>query len=142
MKPRANNSLLLIFSPMLLAGVVLGMAACGEGAVPARPDLPQSVSPGWTRKSFVHADPPAGLPSGQKVECWKAEYAGPGSASILTCGYAAESGAFDAAQRFPSGGDRVKFQSGKYLVLVQWTGGSKAEITALVRALQKTLGTK
>ena len=138
------NSLLQLFSPILLAGFGLGLMACGGGAVPGKPELPQSVSPGWVQKSFVHVEPPAGLPAGQKVDCWKAEYAGAnsGSAEVWTCGYAAESGAFDAAQRFGSGADRVKFQAGRYLVIVQWTGGSRTDVTALIRAVQKALGTK
>jgi hypothetical protein len=137
-KYRANNRLLYIFSLMAVAG----LAGCGEGAVAGKPELPQSVSPGWVQKSFVHADPPAGLPAGPKADCWKAEYAGAGTAEVWTCGYAAESGAFDAAQRFGSGADRVKFQAGKYLVVAQWSGGSKVEVTALVRAIQKALAAK
>lgn len=127
---------------MLLAGLALALTGCGETAPAGKPELPASVSPGWSQKSFAHTDPPAGMPAGQKTDCWKADYSGPGNATIWTCGFAAESGAFDAAQRFPSGADRVKFQSGKYLVVTQWTGGSKAEITALVRAVQKSLAAK
>jgi hypothetical protein len=144
MKPgfQAMNSLLLLFSPIVVAGFGLGLIGCGGGAVPGKPELPQSVSPGWVQKSFVHVDPPAGLPGGQKVDCWKAEYAGSGTAEVWTCGYAAESGAFDAAQRFGSGADRVKFQVGKYLVITEWSGGSRADVTALIRAIQKDLGSK
>jgi hypothetical protein len=139
---QALNSLLLLFSPIVLVGFGLALMGCGEGAVAARPELPKSVSPGWVQKSFAHADPPPGLPGGHKVDCWKADYAGTGTAEVWTCGYAAESGAFDAAQRFGTGANRVKFQAGKYLVIAQWNGGSMAEVTALIRAIQKALGTQ
>lgn len=142
MNIRTINSLLLVFSLMAVTGLAGGLAGCGEGAVAGKPELPQSVSPGWVQKSFAHSDPPAGLPGGQKTECWKADYAGTGMAHVWTCGFAAESAAFDAAQRFSSGADRVKFQTGKYLVVAEWNGASKTEITALVRAIQKALGTK
>jgi hypothetical protein len=119
------------------------MWGCGEGAAPEKPELPRSVSPGWTQKTFAHAEALPGLPAGAaKPDCWKAEYGGPGTASVWTCGYKVEGGAFDAAQRFPSSGSQVKFQSGKYLVVVEWTGGSRAEVTALVRAVQKILPMK
>ena len=38
--------------------------------------------------------------------------------------------------------DSVKFQEGKYLILIHWSGGSKDDVTALVRALQKKLAVK
>jgi hypothetical protein len=55
------------------------------------------------------------------------------------CGYRAESSAFDAMQRAKSAPDVVRFQEGKYLVVVHWSGGSREENTALVRAIQKAL---
>lgn len=143
MNSQANHRLLFIFSLMLVVGSGLGLTGCGESALPGKPDLPQSVTPGWVRKSFAHVEPPPGLPAGQRTDCWKAEYIGTGTASagVWTCGYAA-GGAFDAAQRYASAADRVKFQVGEYLVIVQWSGGSKTEITALVRAVQNVLGAK
>jgi len=36
----------------------------------------------------------------------------------------------------------VKFQEGDYLVIAKWNGGSRAEVTALFRAIQKTLQVK
>jgi hypothetical protein len=118
---------------------ILTLNGCGESA-PGKPDLPQSVSPGWAQKSFGQAAPPAGLPETSKPDCWKAVYAGKGSAEVWTCGYGNKGGAFDAAQRARAEADTVKFQEGKYLVIVKWSGSSREEITALVRALQKSMG--
>lgn len=156
-----------LFSLIAMVGAGLGLTGCGDGAVAGKPELPGSVSPGWVRKSFEHVEPLSGLGGGgRKVECWKALYLGSGAgqagagaagvgvaggsgmpgagtAGVWICGFAAESGAFDSAQRFGSGGDRVKFQVGKYLVVVEWSGaGNRAEVTALVRAVQKALEPK
>jgi hypothetical protein len=119
----------------LLLTVTLFACACVSNTPPAKPPLPASVSPGWTQQSYTDTAPPAGV----TASCWLAKYAGPGSADVQICGYAAEAAAFDAQQRAPASGDAVKFQSGKYLVLIHWTGTSRAEITALVRAIQKSL---
>lgn len=115
--------------------------SCGSGA-PAEPKLPESATPGWTRKSFAKAEGPAGLPAGVKPECWKADYASTGQAQVWACGYAQESSAFDAMQRARAEADTVKFQEGKFLVIVQWHGVSRDEITALVRAVQRNLKVK
>jgi hypothetical protein len=132
-----------IFSLLLFAGC-LALSGCNGGGAPGKPDLPESVSPGWVRKSFGSAGQPAGLPDGAKPECWKALYAGSDArnAEVWACGYAAEGGAFNAVQRTPAAADSVKFQEGKYLVLIHWSGGSKDEVTALVRTVQKRLTVK
>jgi hypothetical protein len=127
---------------LLPAALLLLLSGCGADSPPGKPELPLSVSPGWTRKSFEHANPPPGLPDNAKPECWKAEYAGPGAAEVWTCGFAVEGAAFDAMQRTRAEAGTVKFQAGKFLVLVKWTSGSKETITALVRAVQKSLPAK
>lgn len=129
---------------LLLVTGALALTGCGGDKAPGKPDLPESVTPGWARKSLEQAPAPAGLPEGSKPECWKAVYTGSGTASaeVWACGYTYGGGAFDAMQRTRAAADTVKFQEGKYLVLVKWAGGSKEEITALVRAVQRTLKVK
>ena len=121
---------------LLLAAAMA--ASCGERA-PAKPDLPQSVSPGWTLKTYDAAAPPTGLPTGSTPECWKADYASTGAARIWVCGYRVSGSAFDAVQRARAEADTVKFQEGNYLVIAKWTGVARADITALIRAVQKAL---
>lgn len=121
---------------LLLAAALA--AACGERP-PAKPDLPQSVSPGWTLKTYEAAPPPPGLPAGNPPECWKADYTSTGAAQIWVCGYRISGSAFDAVQRARAEADTVKFQEGNYLVIAKWTGVARADITALIRAVQKTL---
>ncbi len=58
------------------------------------------------------------------------------------CGYKASGSAFDAVQRTPAAAQAVKFQEGNYLVLVKWNAVPKANLTALIRAIQKTLSPK
>ena len=123
---------------LLLAA--LNLAGCGAGAPPARPELPLSVAPGWTRKSWERSSPPPGIPTPVAAECWKADYAITGTAEVWVCGYAQEASAFDAMQRARAEADTVKFQAGRYLAIVKWAGVSRAEIFALVRAVQKALG--
>jgi len=114
--------------------------ACGSISGPGKPDLPASVSPGWSRLSYDKAPPPAGLPEGPAPECWKGNYRGSdATAEVWVCGFRAEGSAFDAVQRARAEANTVKFQEARYLVIVRWNGGSRADVTALVRAIQKAL---
>jgi hypothetical protein len=117
----------LLFAALLLA-------ACGP-SLPPKPDLPSSVSPGWQLGSFDSTPKPADLPG--SPQCWKGNYTGQGTAEVLVCGYAG--GAFDAAQRARAEGQAVKFDQGKYFVLIRWNNSPKTTVTALVRAIQKSL---
>jgi len=104
---------------------------CSANKPPGKPDLPASVSPGWTLKSCE--------PVPAKPDCWQANYASAGTAQVQICAYAVEGGAFDALQRTPTEADAVKFQEGKYLLIVKWNGVTRPDITALVRAIQKAM---
>ena len=75
-------------------------------------------------------------------QCWKAEYAGQGSAQVWTCWYKERANAFEAAQRARAEAQAVKFQEGSYLVLVRWNNAPKANISALVRAVEKATAPK
>jgi hypothetical protein len=127
----------------LVALVALSVAlwACAEGQH-ARPELPQSVSPGWKLTSLNPSAAPAEVPAGGSPECWQAIYSGTGAAQIWLCRYSSETGAFDAAQRANAAAQTVKFQEGEYLVLAKWNNAPKADLTALIRAVQKTLNKK
>jgi hypothetical protein len=110
--------------------VSLLLAACA--AVPPRqPDIPDSVSPGWKLSSLTKS---AGTP-----DCWNADYAGTGNAEVNICWYQAPGSAFDAVQRTPAEAQAVKFQVDHYFVLVKWNNVPKANLTALIRAIQKAL---
>jgi hypothetical protein len=101
--------------------------------------LPQSVAPGWTLKAFERSAPPSGLPTRVTPVCWRADYASEGAAQVWVCGYVEGSSAFDAVQRARTEADTVKFQEGRYLTIVKWSGVSREDITALIRAVQKAL---
>jgi hypothetical protein len=117
------------------------VVACGSGGI-AKPELPQSVSPGWKLSSLDRAAAPAGVPPDGSPECWKGDYGGPGSVRVWLCGYKVRESAFDAVQRARTEAQMVKFQEGSYLVLVQWNNVSKENLTALVRAIQKAVQPK
>lgn len=117
------------------------LAGCGE-AGPGEPKLPESATPGWTRKSLAKTAVPAGVAGKTQPACWKAEYSTKGSAEVTACGFAAEAAAFEAMQKGRADADTVKFQEGKFYVIVQWRGVSRDEITALVRAVQRDLKVK
>jgi hypothetical protein len=125
---------------VLLWVACVSLFACGSVGGPGKPDLPVSVSPGWSRVSFDAAQAPAGLPEGPAAECWKADYRGSdGTAEVWACGFRAEASAFNAMQRARAEANTVKFQEARYLAIVRWNGGSRADVTALVRAIQKAL---
>jgi hypothetical protein len=117
------------------------LAGCGQSAAP-KPDLPQSVSPGWKLSSFDRSAAPAGVSADGAPQCWKAEYTGQGSAQVWTCWYKERANAFEAAQRSRAEAQAVKFQEGSYLVLVRWNNAPKANISALVRAVEKATAPK
>ena len=103
--------------------------ACASGP-PPKPDIPDSISPGWKLASLV--------PSGEPA-CWTAEYTGPGSADVRICWYKATASAFEAVQRARAEAQTVKFPEEHYFVLVKWNNVPKANITVLIRAIQKAL---
>jgi hypothetical protein len=126
----------LLFALLLLAAVVLQSCASGP---PAKPDIPESVSPGWKLSSLDKSVLPAGVPTGGSPECWKADYAGSGSAEVRICWYESTGNAFDSMQRARAEAQTVKFQEEHYFVMVKWNDVPKASLTALVRAIQKAL---
>jgi hypothetical protein len=133
---RRRGTSSLLFTTALLAGCVAG---CSPGDAP-KPDLPASVSPGWTLQKMEPSTPPANLPpSATPPVCWQADYSGPGEATVRICGYRVSASAFDAAQRMPNAASEVKFQRGLYLVTAHWNNVSQAGITALVGALERSL---
>jgi hypothetical protein len=117
------------------------MAACGEAAFPDKPDLPASVSPGWSLKNYDNSPAPDGLPPGEAPKCWKALYSGAAQASaeVWVCGYRGEGGAFDAVQRARAAANTVKFYKGRFLAVVRWSGGTRTDLTALIAVLEKDL---
>jgi hypothetical protein len=131
----------LLFAPILPAASTI-LTSCAPGQ-PAKPDLPQSISPGWMLLSLNRAAAPPGIPTNSAPQCWKAHYAGQGSghasAEVWVCGYKENAGAFDAVQRARAEAQTVKFQVGSNLVLVKWNDVPKANVTALVRSIQKAV---
>jgi hypothetical protein len=121
---------------LLFVSLLLGACAAGP---PSRPDLPESISPGWKLASLTKSALPSGVPADGAPECWKADYAGPGTAVAWVCGYKVRGNAFDAVQRTRAEAQTVKFEEGPYLVLVKWNNVPKADLTVLVRAIQKAL---
>jgi hypothetical protein len=119
--------------------LALIMAACGVASPPGKPDLPASISPGWKMKTYAAAPPPEGLPDGFKPVCWKADYEGSGNAvaEVWICGYAVS--AFEPMQRARAAANTVKFYKGRYLILVRWNGGTRTDVTALMRGLENAL---
>ncbi len=112
--------------------------ACGS-ARPSKPDIPDSVSPGWKLSALNKSTLPPGVPPDGTPECWKADYAGAGSAEVWICWYKSTGNAFEAVQRARAEAQTVKFQEEHYFILVQWNNVPKASLTALVRAIQKAL---
>lgn len=121
----------LLFAALLLA-------ACASSP-PAKPEIPDSVSPGWKLVSLNRVLLHPVSPDDAAPDCWKADYRGTGSAEVSICWYQATAGAFDALQRTPAEAQTVKFQEGHYFILVSWNDVPKANLTALVRALEKAL---
>jgi hypothetical protein len=121
-----------------LPAAALTIAGCASGP-PPKPEIPASISPDWKLLSFDKAAPPPEIPGAGSPDCWKGAYAGAGSADVWICGYTVSGNAFDAVQRVPAEAQAVKFQQGRYFVLVKWNNVPKAKVGALVRAIEKAL---
>jgi hypothetical protein len=116
------------------------IAGCSESA-PAKPEIPESISPGWKLTSLASSPRPAEVAPDGDPRCWKAEYTGSGTAEVAICWYKVSGNAFEALQRTRAEAQAVKFQQGHYFILVKWNNAPKADVTALVRAIEKALGT-
>jgi hypothetical protein len=92
-------------------------------------------------KGYDRSGVPEGLPEGVQPQCWKADYAGAqnGSAEVWVCGFRERSSAFNAVQRARAAANTLKFQKDRFLVLVRWNGGSRTDLTALMRVLENSL---
>lgn len=131
---------LILLASLCLASVLL--ASCGASA-PGQPDLPASISPGWTRTQFEHLTaPPVQVAKDGNPDCWKATYSGPGVATAAVCAYKVETSAFEAVQRTRAEANTVRFQSGRQFILIQWTTATRDEIATLIRGVQKALKVK
>jgi hypothetical protein len=118
--------------------LTLLFTACTSGP-PPKPDIPDSVSPGWKLSSLGKSALPSGVPPSGSPDCWKADYIGEGSAETWICWYKATANAFEAVQRARAEAQTVKFQEEHYLVLVKWNNVPKTSLTALIRAIQKSM---
>jgi hypothetical protein len=139
----------------LVALLVLSFAlfACGKGRqaktgtegpqakTPEKPNLPQSVSPGWKLASLAQSPAPPEVPAGASRECLEGTYTGVGSAIVWLCRFADRAVAFHALQSTKTQRQIVTFQEGEYLVVVEWTADSIADLTALIHAVKENLNT-
>ncbi|HVW11354.1 MAG TPA: hypothetical protein VHC90_22365 [Bryobacteraceae bacterium] len=83
---------------------------------------------------------PERLPPGDAAPtCWRFEYAGEGPVTVWACGYRASASAFEASQKMASAAQEVRFQKGRYLIVVDWKNVSQAGVTTLIRAIQRSL---
>jgi hypothetical protein len=118
--------------------VSLLLAACASGP-PPKPDIPDSISPGWKLASLNKSALPSGVPADGAPDCWKANYSGSGDVQAWVCWYKVTGNAFDAVQRARAEAQTVKFQEEHYLVLLKWNNVTKTNLETLVRAIQKAL---
>lgn len=116
----------------------LGFAACSAGP-PAQPDIPNSISPGWKLAAIAKSARAAELPPDGSPTCWKADYAGQGSAEAWLCWYKETANAFDSMQRVRAEAQAVKFQKAHFFVLVKWNNVPRVNLMALVRGLERAL---
>jgi hypothetical protein len=66
-------------------------------------------------------------------------YSGSGNVESWLCWYKVAGNAFEAVQRSRAEAQTVKFQEGQWFVLLKWNNASRADLTALIRAVQKAL---
>jgi hypothetical protein len=116
------------------------IAACAR-ALPPKPEIPSSVSPGWKLSFYDKSSPPPEIPADGSPQCWKGAYTAEGTADIWICGYKERASAFEATQRVRAEAQTVKFQKDRYLILVKWNNVSRVSLTALIRAIEKSLQT-
>jgi hypothetical protein len=134
-----------------LLALSLALLACGKGRqaktragdphvkTPEKPHLPQSVSPGWKLASLAQSPAPPEVSAAESQACLEGTYTGVGSALVWLCRFADRAGALHALQSAKTQRQIVTFQEGEYLVVVEWTADSVADLTALIHAVKENL---
>lgn len=90
-------------------------------------DFPVASAPGMVRKIGTRG-------------CWRANYEGPGSATVEVYALTAPPGGLEMVQRWRPQANTVVFYTPRYFVVVKWQSLDRAAVTELVRALEKSLG--
>ena len=106
-----------------------------------KPLVPKTVPPGWKLISVVQSGAPRSVPAGGSPDCWEASYTGSGSALVWLCRYTDQTGALHASEAANAQAQIVIFQEGQYLVVVEWSAESIADLTALIHAVKENLNT-
>jgi hypothetical protein len=101
----------------------------------AKPSVPQSVVPGWKLVSLVKSGAPGSVPAAGSPDCWEASYTGSGNALVWLCRYADTTSALHASESAKASAQIVIFQEREYLVVVEWSAESIADLTALIHAV-------
>jgi hypothetical protein len=120
----------------------LVLIACGKG--PANAPLPFAQTVGEWRLAGIRESPGAEAQDPmrrfgvQRIE--KAEYEGPGKASVEVYLLSSEAGGLELEQTWRPQPDTVVFHRGVRFVIVRWQGAGRDAITALVRDLEKRAG--
>ena len=142
-------------NPPLVALLALSLAlmACGKGRqaktstdaprekTQAKPKLPESVSPGWKLTSPVASSAPPQVLAPGSQDCIEGQYTGVGAALVWLCRFGDRAAALHALQDTKTQRQIMTFQEGEYIVVVEWTTESIADLTALIRGVKENLNT-
>ncbi len=104
--------------------------------------LPPSIEGGWRRTSIVTAgveNAPELLRRLGLEQVYNAAYDGPAPAAVTVYVMAAQTSAFEAAQKWRPEADSVFFYQEQYFVRVGWKKAERAAISKLVRGLENHL---
>jgi hypothetical protein len=108
----------------------------------ARELLPANLE-AWSRQDLRDVPPssaPDPMPRDSVQRIQAATYAGPGTLEATVYELGSSATALDMAQRWPPAAETVFFYKDQYFVVLKWQQAERNAVTALVRALERHLG--
>jgi hypothetical protein len=117
---------------------VVALAGCRPAPMPDA--FPETLG-AWHRtgppRDLAAAQPPDALPPARIEQIRAASYEGPGKLEARVYALASAGVALDLVQRWEPRSDTVFFNSGRFLIVVNWQKAEKKELQAFMREIEK-----
>jgi hypothetical protein len=112
-----------------LSVLILFVGSCAPAV--KKPELPQSVSPGWQLTGMRETEP---------GKAWEAIYTGPGKVRVRVWSIQSIAEGLDRVQKWEPAANTVVFYSDRYFAVLDWAAADAAQAGTLVRAVERAIG--
>ena len=134
MKFDSCNSLTILLSACVL------LSNCGAPAGPLK--LPESAGFGWKLKDIAETKADAApdvVRTAGVNRSWRAEYSGPGVATVDVYALKSEAAGLAITQHWRPSAETVTIFNARYFVVIHWQTTNRAAATALVGQIERSL---